>query len=136
MPDIKKGIVRFKEDKAFVEIVPEESCGGCKGCGACGGKGEDEPFLLPLESAAGCGEGQLVRVRILGPNQSLAAAVLFGLPLLMAFVLGWVGSMMFEGNALGLIVPGALGLAVGFMLVHLLQEGPLRVSAEIIEKLG
>ncbi|MFH0911374.1 MAG: SoxR reducing system RseC family protein [Planctomycetota bacterium] len=112
-------VVEIEKDHLLLRMDPagEALCKRCGGCGACGAGSEGARLLrLPLQDPVReAHRGDRVTVELVLPNTALAAALLFGLPLLGLFLGGGTAFGFFpdSGSILGLAAILGLGAGVG-----------------------
>lgn len=83
--DADLGKVIAVEGSAYrVELIRSEACGACSLKGLCFKK--DEPTVFELESELSFQVGDIVRLEIAPAGRVASALIIFGLPLLLLFV--------------------------------------------------
>lgn len=121
----KAVVEKIESDSALLRIKPEnpqdcESCGCCKAIGTQQHlvrlSFSDNPLLTDLK------QGDIVTLEIALPNQALAAALLFGLPLGNMVLFGILGRFIFPENEIALVAGGVLGLIIGGLDVMVLNR--------------
>lgn len=111
-----RGVVTGCRDHVCRVLLLADGCdaSSCAGCGMCAGHGKANGRELSVPGDWPVGTS--LRLSIEQPNPGLAAAVLFGLPLIGLFVGGAVGGMAAPQAAWSLILGGASGVVAGGLL--------------------
>ncbi len=131
MKTLKNCVLHIRDDgSAYIDVLPEKSCGGCKGCGMCN-IFDDAVYQLPVENTAGHKDNEMITAEINLPSQTLSALLIFGQLLLITLAGGAVGNYFF-GDA-GLFGGGILGITLGFTLIYVLQKSVLNIKATILD---
>lgn len=102
----------YEDGTALVVHLRESACSGdchkCSGCGAA-----KESVLLTADNPIGARRGDLVKVESQTGPVLKAAAVLYGMPLVLFFLGYWLGYTFWGRGAL----EGGLGFVLGVVLV-------------------
>lgn len=132
MISIRKAvIIKNAAGEFLARIIKDENCvSSCKGCGMCGKK-DIESEIYPIINAVGLIEGTIVEVEVDSPSKTVAALLLFGLPLVLMFVGGIIGNTYWADT--GFIVGGVAGVVVGFMSLWLLGKRFFIITCKIIK---
>lgn len=123
------------------EVLPEPASGkGCGADGTCAGctscaAGMATPGLglrVPLADVYGHKAGEIVKIWLRVPSQTVSSLVMMGLPLLLAIVGGVLGNNLISES--WLVVGGIAGLVLGFAGVYFLAKTVLKVSAVLADE--
>lgn len=115
----EQGIIKKVEsDSVLIQLKPKNP-ESCKSCGCCGTPNSNDHILrLSMKdnpSLKEAKEGNIVTLEINLPNQAIAAALLFGLPLTNMIFFGIAAGILFPQNDPALLIGGAAGLILGGM---------------------
>ncbi|MBR5236565.1 MAG: SoxR reducing system RseC family protein [Clostridia bacterium] len=128
----KGTIVTIKDEKALVAVPRPSACGdNCVSCsGGCAARGH----LVWLDNTCCAKEGDRVILEASGSSVLWAAAVLYGLPLLL-FFMGYAVLYQLTNNTLWASAAAIAGLLAGFFIVHKLDKvlAPKPQIIEIVE---
>lgn len=120
----QQGVVVRQQDNR-IWFNPTATCGekdGCKGgCGSCGGKTDPKRVMVETADAAKFSPGDSIAVKSIVLNESIGAAIVFGIPLLLAvavLVIWYFVSPQTVESGRAILTSGG-GFISGFFIVWL-----------------
>ncbi len=125
----KGTVVKTKDNKALVAVPRPSACGeNCVSCaGGCAARGH----MVWLDNTCCAKEGDRVVLAVSGGSVLWAAAVLYGLPLLLFFVV-YAFLYTVTNSTLWAALSATAGFLGGFFIVHKLDTA-LAPKPQIIE---
>lgn len=116
MQRIESGVIYArKKSKYYVKITKSSECNGCRACGF----GRKNHIIMLAQSNIDCEVGDTVSIRMPDKTVKGSYLYLYLLPLLLAFI----GIMSAYGHGEKLMfLCGAIGLAVSFPLIYLIER--------------
>ncbi len=103
-------VTRVKGKHAYIELIRNPKCDGCKACAFHGG----DKIILPAIKDCECEAGDTVVVRMPEKQFPAASLLLFGIPLV-CFLIGIVAGR-FVGGELIMAVMGFAFAALGYII--------------------
>ncbi len=136
-------IIELKDSTAVVEVSPKPECKGCHACTGLLGdkKSATRQLEVPLESI-NVKVGDQVVLDLEPGHGSIAALLIFGMPIL-AFFLGiwltpWIcNGLELETSDLARVITGFLAMGVSFVLLAIFSRSSAAkaLSMKIVKKL-
>lgn len=125
-------VLKVKNGKAKVRVGRHEECAGCGACGAV------RQAVVDAVNAVGARRGDFVRFEVPETSPVLGSLVVFGVPLVLALVLGGAGLLLgggieaAEGQVFGL-AGVAFGLAIARQIVRWFDRRAAAQVPQIVE---